>query len=105
MSHNDFEGAEGGCATENRTKIKKPQPYKVILWNDDYTTMEFVVRVLESVFHHPPARATQIMLHIHNKGKGVAGVYSRDVAETRATQVIQLAREHGHPLKVTTEPE
>ncbi|MEO1267108.1 MAG: ATP-dependent Clp protease adapter ClpS [Myxococcota bacterium] len=104
MAQNDFE-SEGGVATQKRTKLKKPKPYKVILWNDDYTTMEFVVRVLESVFHHPPSRATQIMLHIHNKGKGVAGIYSRDVAETRATQVTQLAREHGHPLKVTTEPE
>ena len=104
MSQKDLE-SEGGVATEKRTRLKKPRPYKVLLWNDDYTTMEFVVKVLESIFRHPPSRATQIMLHIHTKGKGVAGVYTREIAETRATQVTQLARQNGHPLKVTTEPE
>ena len=91
--------------TLTRDKTEKPPRFKVMLLNDDYTTMEFVVLVLMQVFRHSQASATRIMLHIHNTGVGVAGVYSRDVAETRVAQAEALARDHGHPLQCTLEPE
>lgn len=89
--------------TQERTK--KPRRFKVMLLNDDYTTMEFVVFVLEQVFHHSSASATRIMLSIHKTGVGVAGVYTKDVAETRLDQVLSLAEENGQPLQCTMEPE
>jgi len=92
-------------AVKSRGKTKKPRKYKVVLHNDDYTTMEFVVWVLQQVFHHTPASAARIMLHVHRNGIGIAGVYTREVAETRVSQVIDLAREAGHPLQCTMEPE
>src|SRR5262245_46410630 len=78
-----------GVATDTRTekKLKKPSMYKVLLHNDDYTTMEFVVFVLQSIFHHDETKAVQIMLHVHKTGIGVAGVYTREIAETRVSQV------------------
>ena len=79
--------------TITREKNEEPKKFKVLLLNDDYTTMEFVVWVLMNVFRHSQASATRIMLHIHNSGVGVAGIYSRDVAETRVAQVHQVARE------------
>lgn len=88
-----------------RKRVEEPRRYKVILLNDDYTPMEFVVWVLTSVFRHGQAAATRIMLHIHNSGIGVAGVYSREVAETRVAQVEKVARDAGHPLQCTLEPE
>jgi ATP-dependent Clp protease adaptor protein ClpS len=98
---------EGDVAVEKRQqeKIEKPKRYKVIFHNDDYTTMEFVVRVLEMIFRKSPAQATQTMLEIHKKGTGVAGVYTREVAETKRDQTIEWAREEGHPLMLTIEPE
>lgn len=89
--------------TRERTQV--PRKYKVLLFNDDYTTMEFVVFLLQSVFHHSPAEATRIMLSIHRNGVGVAGVYTREVAETRVAQVLELARDAGHPLQCTMEQE
>jgi ATP-dependent Clp protease adaptor protein ClpS len=90
-----------GVAVESRTKpkLKKPRMYKVLLHNDDYTTMEFVVYVLQGIFHHSEADAMQIMLHVHKNGIGVAGVYTREVAETRIAQVEALARRHEYPLR------
>ena len=90
---------------QTRERVKKPRKYKVLLHNDDYTTMEFVVYVLTTVFKHSPAAATRVMLQCHRTGIGVAGVYTREVAETRVDQVMSLARENGHPLQCTMEPE
>ncbi len=98
---------DGGSQTvlERKPKTKKPRLYKVLLHNDDYTTMEFVVWVLAQVFRKSEAEATHLMLQIHHKGAGVAGVFTRDIAETKATQVTHLAEEHRMPLMCTTEPE
>lgn len=84
-------------------KIRKPPYYGVFLLNDDYTTMDFVVHVLERVFHRSPVEATQIMLLVHNKGKGLAGVYTREIAETKVDKVHRLAEEHAFPLKCKME--
>src|SRR4051794_18564773 len=96
---------ETGVATDTRTekKLKQPKMYKVLLHNDDYTTMEFVVFVLQSIFHHEMTKAVQIMLHVHKSGIGVAGVYTREIAETRVSQVEDLAKEHGFPLRCSLE--
>ena len=94
-----------GVVTETRTerRLQKPRMYKVLLHNDDYTTMEFVVYVLQGVFHRSETDAVQIMLHVHKNGLGVAGVYTREVAETRITQVEALARSHEYPLRCSME--
>jgi ATP-dependent Clp protease adaptor protein ClpS len=93
--------------TERRTqtKTKKPSMYKVILLNDDYTPMEFVVELLKVVFHKAHAEATRIMLHVHQNGMGVAGVYPFEIAETKVKTVDELARESQFPLKCTMEKE
>lgn len=98
---------EGGVATATRSekKLKKPRLYKVLFHNDDYTTREFVVFALQTVFQHDEATATRIMWHVHINGIGVAGVFTYEIAETKARKVEQLAREHEFPLRVTTEPE
>ncbi len=83
--------------------IKIPSMYKVFLLNDDYTTMDFVVYILEKVFHKSPADATSIMLSVHNNGKGLCGVYTRDIAETKVTTVHRLAKKNGFPLKSVIE--
>jgi ATP-dependent Clp protease adaptor protein ClpS len=86
-------------------KVAKPPLFKVLLHNDDYTTMEFVVEVLQRVFHHDLQRATRIMLHVHQRGVGVAGTYPMDVAETKAEKVMSMARAAEFPLLCTVEPE
>ena len=91
--------------TKTRPKTATPRKYKVIFHNDDYTTMEFVVLVLKEFFHKTDAEAVHIMLTVHRKGAGVAGVYTRDVAETKVQKVTDYARENGYPLLVTAEPE
>ncbi len=89
---------------ERKPEIKKPPLYKVVLLNDDYTPMEFVVQVLESFFLLDRTRATRIMLQVHTEGKGVCGVFTRDIAETKAKQVMQCARQNEHPLQCEIEP-
>lgn len=86
-----------------KPKLKQPPLFKVVLLNDDYTPMEFVVEVLEYFFKMNREKATQIMLHVHTRGKGVCGVYSRDVAETKVVQVNRYSREHQHPLMCAME--
>lgn len=91
---------------ENTTaKFKKPKMYKVLLLNDDYTTMEFVVEVLIEVFHKSSADATQIMLDVHQKGKGIVGAYTYDIASTKIAQVEQMAAKRDFPLVAVMEPE
>ena len=87
-----------------KPKVKRPPLYKVVLLNDDYTPMEFVVEVLEHFFSMNREKATQVMLAVHTQGKGVCGIYTRDVAETRAELVNQAARDNGHPLLCEVEP-
>ncbi len=96
---------EPGVVTKTRPveKTKRPKRYKVLLHNDDYTTMEFVVWILQTVFHHDETAATEIMLHVHRRGIGVAGVYSHEIAETRVAQVDALARAHEFPLRCSIE--
>jgi ATP-dependent Clp protease adaptor protein ClpS len=96
---------EGGLATEVRPEAKRPRRFKVLLHNDDFTTMDFVVRVLVEHFHKSPAEATHVMLQVHHKGIGVAGVYPREVAETKVAEVTGEARSQGMPLLLTLEEE
>ncbi len=97
----------GGTETvlDRKPKTKRPKMYRVLLHNDDYTTMEFVIWILQSVFHKSSGEATHLMLTIHHKGMGVAGVYQRDLAETKVKQVSDLAQEHGMPLMCSSEPD
>ncbi len=92
-----------GVAIKTRPKTKKPSMYKVLMLNDDYTPMEFVVHVLERFFGKSHQEATRIMLHVHHKGVGVCGVFTYEVAETKVNQVMDLARQHQHPLQCTIE--
>jgi ATP-dependent Clp protease adaptor protein ClpS len=105
----DAGGGDGGIVTERRTKeqtkTKKPSLYKCILLNDDYTPMEFVVEILKQIFHKPQAEATRIMLHVHQNGMGVAGVYPYEIAETKIRTVEEMARESQFPLKCVMEKE
>ncbi|EAQ99190.2 ATP-dependent Clp protease adapter ClpS [Congregibacter litoralis] len=92
-------GDDGGLALqEAKPKVKRPPLYKVVLLNDDYTPMEFVVEILEVFFKMNREQATQIMLTVHTHGKGVCGIYTKDIAETKSAQVNQYARDHQHPL-------
>ena len=100
----DDEGRTG-LVTKTRPKTKKPNLYKVLLLNDDYTPMEFVVHVLEKYFNKGRDEATRIMLHVHHKGVGICGVFTYEVAETKVTQVMDFSRQHGHPLQCTMEKE
>jgi len=90
---------------KDQPKSERPRKYKVLFHNDDYTTMEFVVEVLRRFFHKNDSEALHIMLTVHTKGNAVAGVYSRDVAETKVAQVTDHAKQHGMPLLVTAEPD
>jgi len=101
----DVETPSGDVATKTRTKTQRPSLYKVLLLNDDYTPMEFVVLVLQRFFGKSAEDATRIMLHVHQKGVGVCGVYTYEIAETKVAQVIEFARQHQHPLQCTMEKE
>jgi ATP-dependent Clp protease adaptor protein ClpS len=96
---------EGAVATRRRPAVARPDRFKVMLYNDDYTPMEFVVELLEGVFGKGPTEATQLMLQIHHGGQGVAGVYVLEVAETKVAAVHRLAGARGHPLRAGVEPE
>ena len=98
---------QAGEAVKERVQPEKREPtqFKVVLLNDDYTTMDFVVDVLESIFHKQPAEAFRIMMMVHTQGKGLCGVYPHEVAETKVDTVIERARENGFPLRAAMEPE
>ncbi|MEO0463134.1 MAG: ATP-dependent Clp protease adapter ClpS [Pseudomonadota bacterium] len=95
--------SEIGIATKTRTKPKKPSQYKVLMLNDDYTPMEFVVMVLKRFFNMDLEQATRVMLHVHQKGVGVCGIFPYEVAETKVNQVMDFARQNQHPLQCTLE--
>ena len=101
---NNEEG-EGDLAVEQVRKVKPPKRHKVIFHNDDYTTREFVIETLMRNFEKDESEATYVMLSVHHKGQGIAGIYPVDIAESKAARVIQDARKRGFPLMVTTEPE
>ena len=106
MSDNGRRGEEGpgtGVVVKAKPKTKKPSMYKVLMLNDDYTPMEFVVHILERFFNKNRQEATRIMLHVHRRGVGICGVYTYEVAETKVTQVMDFARKHQHPLQCTLE--
>lgn len=97
------DGGQTGTVLKTRAKTKKPSMYKVLMLNDDYTPMEFVVHILEHIFNKTQEESTRIMLQVHQKGVGVCGVFTFDVAETKSTQVMELARHNEHPLQCTIE--
>ena len=99
------DAGQTGVITRTEPKTKKPSLYKVLLLNDDYTPMEFVIVVLERFFNKGRDEATRIMLHVHQKGVGICGVYTFEIAETKVTQVMDFARKHQHPLQCTMEKE
>lgn len=102
----DYVGQPGeGAAVADQTSAKRPRRHKVLLHNDHYTTMEFVVMVLEEVFQQSAEQAVQVMLRVHKNGIGLAGVYVKSIAEAKIDKVHHLAKEHGYPLKCSMEPE
>ena len=94
----------GGVVEKAERKTKEPSLYRVILHNDDYTTMDFVVEILTTIFRLPQAEAVRVMLDVHRRGRGVCGTYPYDIATTKVAKVMQRAREHEFPLKATVEP-
>ena len=103
--NDDPDNGDPGVATKTRTRTQRPPMYKVMLLNDDYTPMEFVVHVLERFFGVNHAQAFEIMLTVHKKGLAVVGVFSYEIAETKVAQVMDFARRHQHPLQCTLEKE
>ncbi len=97
------ERGDVGVITQTRPKLQKPSMYRVLLLNDDYTPMEFVVYVLEEIFNKSREDATQIMLHVHQNGVGLCGVFTYEVAETKVARVVEAARRNQHPLQCTME--
>ena len=102
-SNTDRRDAFGLDVAEAKPKVKPPPLYRVVLINDDFTPMEFVVDILESVFGMQRTRATQVMLEVHTKGKGICGVFNYEIAETKVAQVMTIANQHQHPLLCTME--
>lgn len=105
VSESNKQEEESGVATVTETKIELPKKYKVLLHNDDYTTMEFVIHVLEKFFNKSPVEAQAIMMEVHLKGVGVCGVFTYEVAESKSSKVNRYARDNGHPLKSSIAPE
>lgn len=105
LSKDEDYDSDGNLAVqEAKPKLKRPSMYKVVILNDDYTPMEFVIEILESFFSMDREKATQVMLMVHTQGKGVCGVYTRDIAETKAVLVNEYSRENEHPLMCEIEP-
>ena len=102
---NNGDGTGTGIVAKTRPKTKKPSLYKVLLLNDDYTPMEFVIHILEKIFGKSREDAVEVMLHVHRHGVGICGLFTFEVAETKVTQVIEFARRHQHPLQCTMEKE
>ena len=99
----DRDSDQGLAVQEAKPKLKPPPLFQVVMLNDDYTPMEFVVQVLQQFFHHSREKAVQIMLHVHTQGRGVAGVFAAEIAETKTAQVNAYARKHHHPLLTVME--
>ena len=97
--------SDTGTAVVEKTKVSKPRMYKILMHNDDYTTMEFVVYVLERLFKKSKQEAYEVMMRIHQQGIGICGVFTFEVAESKVSKVAQLAKREGHPLKCSIEPE
>jgi len=97
------EGRQSSVVTRDWVEVQEPPLYKALLHNDDYTSMEFVVSILENIFHKSPQEATRIMLNVHEKGIGVAGVYTREICETKIALVHELARQNEFPLRCSME--
>ena len=100
---NGTDSGQGVAVEEAKPRLQQPPMYKVVMLNDDYTPMEFVVQVLQQFFHHSREKAVQIMLHVHTQGRGVAGIYPLEIAETKTAQVNAFARKHQHPLLTVME--
>lgn len=101
--HTGDDDGDAGVVLKTRSKTKKPSMYKVLMLNDDYTPMEFVIYILERIFNKSHDEAMQIMLHVHQKGVGLCGVFTYEVAETKAGQVMDIARKNEHPLQCAVE--
>ena len=99
----DCDGTDLKDRSKNKNKVQKPKKYKCVMYNDDYTPMDFVVYVLQEVFNHPFERAERIMLSVHTEGMGVGGVYRFEIAEQKAFDTAELAKENKYPLKITIE--
>lgn len=104
MSSETEKDEQSGVATIRKEKLQAPRKYKVIMHNDDYTTMEFVILVLQKYFNKSSPEAHAIMLEVHTRGFGICGIYTFEVAESKVAKVVKYARENGHPLKCSTEP-
>jgi ATP-dependent Clp protease adaptor protein ClpS len=104
MSSETDKDEQSGVATIKKVKLQAPRMHKVIMHNDDYTTMEFVIHVLEKYFNKNTTEAHAIMLEVHTRGFGICGLFTFEVAESKVAKVIKYARENGHPLKCSTEP-
>lgn len=104
MSSERNDEGQSDIAVVNKSKTQRPRMYKVIMHNDDYTTMEFVVLVLKKYFNKSIPEAQAIMLEVHNQGFGICGIYTHEVAESKVAKVIKFARENGHPLKCSIDP-
>ncbi len=104
MSSETDKDEQSGVATIRKEKLQPPRKYKVIMHNDDYTTMEFVILVLQKYFNKSSPEAHAIMLEVHTRGFGVCGIFTYEVAESKVAKVIKYARENGHPLKCSTDP-